>query len=79
MYTLVRNDDGDWIGLYGPNGKLIQEGHSFESSELLELVGVEHDLIWDVALPEDTDRLPDTLAEAQRLGGMLKRKVIKHP
>lgn len=65
-YTLVKNDQGDWIGLYGPDGRLIEEGHSFETSRILELVGVAHDVVWEVDLSE-TGRLPASLSEVSTL------------
>lgn len=70
-YTLVSNDQGDWIGLYGPDGRLIAEGHSFQESELLRLVGVAHDRVEDVDL-SDLGRLPESLGEVAALGGSLE-------
>ena len=67
-YTLVQNDEGDWMGLYGADGRLIAEGHSFQESELLRLVGVPHNRVWDVDLSE-LGRLPATLGELAALGG----------
>jgi hypothetical protein len=69
-FTLVSNDQGDWVGLYGPDGRLIEEGHSFSESRILELAGVAHDRVWDVNL-DDLGRLPDSLGEVAALGGKL--------
>jgi hypothetical protein len=69
LFAVVRGDQGDWIGLYGPDGRLIAEGHSFESSELLRLVGVPHLNIYDVAIPDDEGHLPPTLGEVAAWGG----------
>lgn len=66
MLTLVRNDQGDWIGLYGHDGRLIEEGHSFESSQLLALVGVAHDVVYDVDLSEE-GHLPPSLGAVASL------------
>jgi hypothetical protein len=65
MLTLVRNDEGDWIGLYGHDGRLIEEGHSFEASQVLELAGVAHDVVCDVDLSEG--RLPSSLGAVASL------------
>jgi hypothetical protein len=67
-YTLVSNDQGDWIGLYGPDGRLIEEDHSFGSSQLLRLLGIAHNRVWEVNL-EDAGRLPATLGGVAALGG----------
>jgi hypothetical protein len=72
-YTLIQDDEGDWIGLY-KDGRLVQEGHSFEPSRLLQLVGVRHDMIWDVDLSEEGS-LPQTLEEAIHLPGAVVRTV----
>jgi len=74
-FTLVQNDQGDWIGLY-KDGKLIAEGHSFQESQLLNLVGVTHDLIWDVEVPENMGGFPDTLDEVIHLPGAIIRTVV---
>lgn len=72
LFALVSNDEGDWIGLYGPDGRLIAEDHSFEASELLRLAGVPHLSIHDVAIPWEQGHLPDTLGEVAALGGTTK-------
>lgn len=59
--ALVTNDQGDWIGLYD-KGHLVAEGHSFEPSELLDLIGVTHIRISDVDLNPYGSRLPDQLS-----------------
>lgn len=61
---LVRSNEGDWIGLYR-DGKLLGEGHSFGASELLSLLGIEHETIF---LDLD-DRLPDTWPPGDWRGG----------
>lgn len=66
--TLVQNDQGDWVGLYGHDGRLIEEGHSFESSRLLELAGISHEVVWDVDLSE-SGHLPRSLGEVASLPG----------
>ena len=70
VYAVVRGDQGDWIGLYGPDGRLIAEGHSFESSELLRLMGIPHLNIYDVPISDDVGSLPPTLGEVAELGGI---------
>ena len=70
LFSVVRNDEGDWIGLYGQDGRIIAEGHSFETSELLRLVGIPHLNIYDVVIPENKGHLPRTLGEIAALGGI---------
>lgn len=66
-YTLVQNDQGDWIGLY-KDGLLIASGHSFSPSALLRMVGIRHDMIWDVTTEDGSD-FPNTLDELIHLPG----------
>jgi hypothetical protein len=68
-YTIVKNDDGDWIGLYGPDGHLLDEGHSFTASRVLELLGVAHDVIYDVPIPESEGHFPASLGDLAKWGG----------
>ncbi len=76
MLTLVHNDEGDWVGLYGHDGRLLAEGHSFAASQLLELAGVRHDLVWDVDLSE-TGRLPTSLGGVASLPGAKTRREVR--
>jgi hypothetical protein len=62
-YTLVSSEDGDWIGLYGPDGKLIEEGHSLSESRILTLVGIKHNW-WRMDLSL-LGSLPSTLREVE--------------
>ena len=50
MITIVHNDHGDWVGIYNENGKLLDQQHSFDESQILKLVGVDHILIHGVVL-----------------------------
>lgn len=40
--TLVYADEGDWVGFY-KDGRLVEEAHSFDESEVLRLAGIEHE------------------------------------
>lgn len=42
-YTLVTDSGGDWVGLYGPDGNLLNEGHSLCEQQMLAALGVEYD------------------------------------
>lgn len=58
--TLVRDEGGDWIGLY-VDGVLKAEGHSLNEHEVLLSVGVQHDTVWrDMSRG---DRLPYKLSD----------------
>lgn len=66
MITLVRNDDGDWVALY-KDGRLVDQGHSFQEERLLTLLEIEHETIY--ADPEATGLMfPATLEEAVPYG-----------
>jgi pimeloyl-CoA synthetase len=39
-HKLVSSDDGDWIGLYAPDGRLLDEGHSLTESRILDALGI---------------------------------------
>jgi len=53
---------GDWEGIY-INGELKYEGHSLQTSELLDVLGVKHDLkeIDEDIFYDNDDRLPTLL------------------
>ena len=68
QYVIVNGDD--WQGIF-VDGKLISEGHSFSSYELLEIVK-EHGAVgefWslepDMDWLEDRGGLPDTLRDVK--------------
>jgi hypothetical protein len=77
MLTLVRNDQGDWIGVYGHDGRLIEQTHSFEESRVLELAGVAHDVVSDVDLDDSAGHLPTTLGEVAHLPGAQRRREVR--
>lgn len=58
---LVYADTGDWVGLY-KDGKLINEGHSFQEDDLLHHFGIDYEAIYDV--PTYGAGLPQTYEEA---------------
>jgi hypothetical protein len=68
VLTLVYSDSGDWVGLYGHDGRLLDEGHSFSESRILELASVAHDAVYDVDL-SDIGHLPASLGEVASLHG----------
>ncbi len=48
MITFIVSDQGDWIGLYDTDGKLLDEGHSLEPQAVVEALGFEYAHIeWD--------------------------------
>ena len=62
MITVVRDDQGDWIALY-KDGKLLGQGHSFETAEVLRMLGVKYEVYYDID-PEPTGwKFPDDLNE----------------
>jgi hypothetical protein len=67
LITLVRDEGGDWIALY-KDGKLVDQGHSFESSRLLTLLGIEHEEITDGNAEETGFTFPESLDEVVRYG-----------
>ena len=60
-YTLVRLED--WIGLYDPDGDLLYENHSIESSKLLDLVGIDHESIYIEDYDPNLGSLPPRLED----------------
>lgn len=47
MIHVIKSDEGDWIGVY-KDGKLVDEGHSLETVDLLRQLGFEVATIeWD--------------------------------
>lgn len=66
-FALVRDDEGDWIGLY-ENGLLVYENHSISERKLLELVGIPCRQIGDVNLEEFDNHLPPRLDQLEGKG-----------
>lgn len=60
---LVYSSTGDWIALYR-DGRLVDQGHSFQEDKLLSLLGIEHEAKYDVDL-EPGWLFPPTYAELE--------------
>lgn len=60
--TFVRDTDTDWMGLY-INGRLALEGHSFGPTQILGVLGIEHD-VRTTDLPHGTG-LPEYLKDVK--------------
>jgi hypothetical protein len=60
--TIVRNDEGDWVGVY-IDGELKYENHSIRNEELLDIIGIEYDSINDLNLDQYGNHLPQQLSE----------------
>jgi hypothetical protein len=59
--TIVDGDSGDWVGIY-KDGKLLDQGHSFEPGEVLDLLGIPYNEVRVPIprgghLPDDQDEL----------------------
>ena len=42
-HKLISSDDGDWIGLYAPDGRLLDEGHSLDEMRILDALGIAYE------------------------------------
>lgn len=62
MITLVHDDQGDWIAVY-KDGKLLDQGHSFDESSLLRLLGIKYESYWEIDIESYGFRFPDSLNE----------------
>lgn len=61
--TFVEYDD--WEGLY-LDGKLVLEGHSLDTSHVLDALGISHSSVWvSDAQIEKAGCLPERLAEVE--------------
>lgn len=64
--TFVEYDD--WEGLY-LDGKLVLEGHSLDTSHVLDALGIQHSSVWvSDAQIEESGCLPERLAEVEHAG-----------
>lgn len=59
--TFVDDTSGEWIGIY-INGKLVDEGHSFQPEDVLRLLNIDFTNITTAI----DDRLPRNLADVER-------------
>lgn len=53
----------DWVGVYGEDGRLIEEGHSFEPEEVIRMMGLDIPTIKVDITEHGLSRLPRTLSE----------------
>jgi len=65
MITVVNDEGGDWVAIYR-NGKLLDQKHSFQEAELLRLVDVAVETIWDADASEH-GFFPTNLEDVKRI------------
>ncbi len=59
-YKIVSSAGGDWIGIYDPDGRLLDEGHSLSEERILDALDIHYD---SVEVPfENGDRCEPTYA-----------------
>lgn len=62
MITVVHADTGDWVAIYR-DGKLVDQGHSFQEEQLLRLLGIEHKAIYNADVGATGWKFPPILEE----------------
>ena len=60
-YKLVYASNGDWVGLYAPDGHLMAEGHSLSEDRMLQVLGINYEYM-EIDF-EDGTRCEHTFAE----------------
>lgn len=62
MITLVHDNEGDWVALY-KDGKLLDQGHSFDEAKLLSLLGLKYESYYDIDPEPFGFQFPSDLGE----------------
>lgn len=60
MITIVRADD--WVGIY-VDGELKTENHSLDEDDLLDVLGIEHKVVWADEYLNKRGRCPQDLKD----------------
>jgi len=57
----------DWVGVYR-DGKLLDQGHSFQEEQLLRVLGIEAESFWVEPADSAADALPPELSQLEEWG-----------